>query len=39
MFNFPYLFTFAYFICLSNEAKQRVFLGRLLVALKRAVFS
>jgi len=38
MFNFPCLITFTYYLLLNssdgNDAKQRVFLGRLLVALE-----
>jgi len=40
IFNFPYPFIFTYFLllnsCDGNDVKQRVFLGRLLLALKRA---
>jgi len=37
IFNFPYPLTYPYFICFfcnRNDAKQRVFLGKRLVALK-----
>ena len=42
IFNFPYFFTLLTLFlnsCDGKDAKQRVFLGRLLVALKRAGFS